>query len=54
MIVLGAILVGAIIGAGLAHKRGGKMLDKLQYGAGFGIALGILGLFITVFLNRAY
>lgn len=52
MIVLGGMLLGAVLGAALAHKRGGKLLDKLQYAAGFGIAFAMLGLFITVFVNR--
>jgi hypothetical protein len=52
MIVLGGLLVGAIFGAGLARKRGGKALDQLQYGAGFGIAFALIGLFITIIVER--
>lgn len=46
------MLFGAIIGATLARKRGGKALDQLQYGAGFMIAIGLLGLFITILIDR--
>ena len=54
MIVLGGMLLGAVLGAGLAQKRGGKTLDMLQYAAGFGIAFTLLGLFITIFIERMF
>ncbi|WP_050523469.1 hypothetical protein [Pseudorhodobacter wandonensis] len=53
MIVLGGMLLGAIVGAGLARKRGGKALDMLQYGAGFAIAFTLLGLFVTIIIERS-
>jgi hypothetical protein len=31
----------------------GKLLDQLQYAAGFGIAFSLLGLFITIILSRS-
>lgn len=52
MIVLAGLVFGAILGAGLAKKRGGKKLDMLQYAAGFGILFSLLGLFATIFLER--
>lgn len=52
MIVLAGLALGAIYGAVLAKRRGGKTLDALQYAAGFGIALGVLGMFLTIFLER--
>lgn len=52
MIVLGGMLLGIVVGYFRAAKHGGKALDKLQYSAGFGIAFSLLGLFVTVFLNR--
>lgn len=52
MIIFGGMLVGAILGAVIAKRNGGKVLDMLQYAAGFGIALSVLGLFITIILNR--
>jgi hypothetical protein len=52
MIVFGGLVLGAFLGASIAHKHGGKALDKMQYAAGFAIAFSLLGLFITVFLNR--
>lgn len=52
MIVLTGLALGAILGANIARKRGGKALDMLQYAAGFGIAFALLGMFITIILER--
>ena len=50
---LGGVLLGALIGAIRARTRGGKTLDMLQWGAAFAVILGIVGLFILVFIQRA-
>ena len=50
---LGGIILGALIGAVRARMRGGKALDMLQWGAAFAVILGILGLFVLVFIQRA-
>ncbi|MDZ4135259.1 MAG: hypothetical protein U1D06_06640 [Paracoccaceae bacterium] len=52
MIVLAGAILGALTGAFVARRRGGRGLDQLQYGAGFGIAFALLGLFITIFIER--
>ncbi|MGI1663213.1 hypothetical protein ACRDNQ_13310 [Palleronia sp. KMU-117] len=52
MIVLAGFLGGALYGALLARKREGTRLDMAQYAAGFAIAFGLLGLFLTIFLER--
>lgn len=52
MIVLAAIIGGAILGALLARKRGGNRLDMLQYATGFAIAFALLGLFASIILAR--
>ena len=52
MIVVIGVLGGAIIGAVTAKRRGGNRLDMAQYAAGYGIALGLLGLFVTIFFER--
>lgn len=52
MIVLAGLLSGALIGATIARRRGGKTLDMLQYAAGYGILFCVLGLFLTIFLER--
>lgn len=53
MIVLGAALLGAIIGGLTAARRKGTGLDIAQYAAGYAIAFALLGLFATLFLHRA-
>jgi len=52
MIVIGGAILGTLIGALTARKRGGKAADMAQYAAGYGIALTLLGVFITIFLER--
>jgi cytochrome c biogenesis protein CcdA len=53
MIVLAGLVLGVAIGAYTAKKRGGNRLDMAQYAAGYAIALMLLGLFVTIFLERA-
>jgi hypothetical protein len=48
MIVFAAILCGAVIGALTARRRKGTGLDMAQYAAGYGIAFGVAGLFLTL------
>ncbi len=50
---LSGLLIGAAIGAWRARANGGKGLDMLQWGAGFGIALGLVGLFVLIFVERS-
>jgi hypothetical protein len=52
LIVIAGFLLGAISGAGVALRRGGRKLDALQYGAVFAIIGTLLGLFLTIFLAR--
>ncbi|MBT8409930.1 MAG: hypothetical protein KJN93_09920 [Alphaproteobacteria bacterium] len=52
MIVLAGLVIGAFWGAMVARKRGGKRLDMAQYGAAYGIALGIVGLFVSIAISH--
>jgi len=52
MYVLAGLVIGALIGATRARRRGGNGLDQLQYAAVFGILLALAGLFVTIVLNR--
>ncbi|MCB4454477.1 hypothetical protein [Leisingera sp. McT4-56] len=52
MIVIAGVLLGALIGAVKARKRGGNTLDMLQYGAVHAIIFGILGLLATILTHR--
>ncbi|UWQ48356.1 hypothetical protein K3720_10390 [Leisingera caerulea] len=52
MIVIAGLVLGALIGAMKARKRGGNTLDMLQYGAVYAIVIGILGLLATILTHR--
>jgi len=51
MLVIAGVVLGVAWGVWLARARHGSRLDMAQYGAGFGIAFGILGLFATLLLG---
>ncbi|WP_169053191.1 hypothetical protein [Falsirhodobacter xinxiangensis] len=52
MIVIAGLLGGAIIGAFQAKRRGGRAMDMLQYGAGYAIFLSLVGLLLTIVIDR--
>lgn len=52
MIVIIAALIGAIVGGTLAKKRGGQRLDIIQYTGIYALAFGLLGLIVTLALDR--
>lgn len=52
MIVLIAGLIGALLGYTTAKKRGGKGLDMAQYAAGYAIAFMVIGLILTLIIER--
>lgn len=43
--------IGFVWGYLLARQRGGKRMDRLQYGAGFAIAFGLFGIFLGIALG---
>ena len=45
-------ILGGIWGARLAKKRGGKRLDIIQYSVGYFLFYAIIGVIITVILDR--
>ena len=51
---LSGLLIGAILGAWRAKARGGKGKDMAQWAAVFAIIFGLIGLFILIFIERAY
>ena len=53
MIVIAAVLSGAVLGALTARKRQGTALDIAQYAAGYGIAFGVVGLFLALAIGAA-
>lgn len=52
MIVIAGLLCGGAWGAMVAKRRDGTPADMAQYAAGYGIAFGLLGLFLTLGLER--
>jgi hypothetical protein len=51
--VLGGALFGALLGAGLARRRGGKAVDMAHYAAVLAICFALVGLFVSVLFGRA-
>lgn len=52
MIVIVLAIVGAVWGGMTARKRGGNRKDIAQYAAGYGLAFTIVGMFLTVIIDR--
>lgn len=52
MFVIGGLILGAIGGGLRAKARGGKVADILQYATVYGIIFCLLGLMITIYLDR--
>ncbi|MBV1903860.1 MAG: hypothetical protein KUG58_09515 [Marinosulfonomonas sp.] len=52
MIVIAAIILGAVYGVYAASRKGGNRLDKAQYGAVFAIIFALVGLFLTVAIEK--
>ena len=52
MIVILAALVGAITGGLTAVRRKGNKLDIAQYAAGFAIAFALVGVILTIILEK--
>jgi len=53
MIVIFSLIAGAVIGALVARRRKGNRLDMLQYGAAYAIIFGILGMFLTLIIEKS-
>ena len=52
MLVIGGLVLGALGGGLRARFRGGKPADIAQYAAVYGILFGLIGLFLTIYLDR--
>jgi hypothetical protein len=52
MFVIGGLILGALFGGWTAKRRGGRPADIAQYAAVYMIAFGLLGLFLTLVLDR--
>jgi hypothetical protein len=51
---LAGLLIGAVLGALVASRKGGKLFDLLQWGAVFAILGGLVGLFVLIAIDRLY
>lgn len=52
MIVIAGLIIGAITGGLVAKRREGNRLDIAQYAGGYAIFGAVIGLFITVGIDR--
>ena len=52
MIVIAAALIGALTGGLTAARRKGNAADIAQYAAGFGICFALLGLIVTIAIDK--
>ncbi len=52
MIVIAGALIGALTGGMTARHRKGNAADIAQYAAGFGICFALLGLIVTIALDK--
>lgn len=53
MIIIVALVAGALVGAIRAKARGGTGLDIAQYAATHALIFALLALFATIFVGRA-
>ncbi|WP_368188162.1 hypothetical protein [Aestuariibius sp. HNIBRBA575] len=51
---LGGLIIGAILGAFQARRKGGKTADMVQWALVGAIILGIIGMFALVLIDRSY
>jgi Na+-driven multidrug efflux pump len=54
MIVIFLAIIGAAIGGVTARKRGGNRKDIAQYAVGYALAFTIVGMILTIILDRAF
>ncbi len=52
MIVIACVILGAVFGARLAARHGGKRADKVQYAAACAIGGALVGLVLTIVVER--
>lgn len=54
MVIIAGIIIGALIGAFNARKRGGTGLDLAQYAAVGALIGAILGMFASIGIERLF
>ena len=51
---LAGLFLGALLGAFRAKRKGGKLLDVLQWAAVYAMIFGVIGLFILIGIDRSH
>jgi hypothetical protein len=51
---LSGLLLGLVLGAFRARRRGGTTADLIQWALVHALVLGLLGLFVLIFVERSY
>ena len=52
MLVIAALIFGALVGVLRARKRGGNRLDIIQYATVHAIGFGLIAMFVSIFIIR--
>ncbi|WP_248409810.1 hypothetical protein [Aliiroseovarius sp. S2029] len=52
MLVIAALVFGALVGVMRARKRGGNRLDIAQYAAVHALVFALIALFASIFISR--
>ncbi len=52
MFVIAGLVLGALYGGWSARRRGGRRADIAQYATVYAIFFALIGLFVTLFLDR--
>ena len=53
MIVIAAVLIGAVLGGMTARKRKGNKADIAQFVVVYAIAFGLAGLILTIIIEKS-
>ncbi|WP_176715522.1 hypothetical protein [Thioclava sp. SK-1] len=54
MIVVAALIIGAIIGNRRARSRGGNTMDRVQFASVYAICFALVALFVTIVVGRSF
>lgn len=52
MIVIAALVIGALLGWRRATQLGGNRRDRAQYAAAYGLGFAVIGMLATVIIDR--
>lgn len=52
MILIASVVFGVLLGMRMAKVRGGRGIDQAQYAAVMAILFAVIGLFVTIFIDR--